>query len=197
MSAPLQAVKMRDRCALPARRQRGVVLFIALIVLVAMSLAGIAMLRSVDTALGVAGNLSFKAATMQASDSGVNTAYTWLTASGNAAALSGNTPVTGYYPTISTDPNWFDGNWWAANSVALNNGNADSLGNIVHYAIHLMCDSTGNCASNQASSSAPAGSSNKVGSIPPKTPPAKYYRITTRVDGPRNTVTIVQTFVQM
>ena len=44
----------------PRRAQEGVVLFIALIVLVAMSLAGVALMRSVDTALVVAGNFAFK-----------------------------------------------------------------------------------------------------------------------------------------
>ena len=51
-------------------RQQGVVLFIALIVLVAMSLAGVAMVRSVDTSLGIAGNLAFKQSTIQGSDLG-------------------------------------------------------------------------------------------------------------------------------
>ncbi len=41
-------------------RQGGAILFIALIVLVAMTLAGIAMWRSVDTALGIAGNMAFR-----------------------------------------------------------------------------------------------------------------------------------------
>ncbi len=49
----------------PARHdaQRGVVLFIALLVMVALSLAGIALIRSADTATTVAGNLAFKQAT--------------------------------------------------------------------------------------------------------------------------------------
>jgi Tfp pilus assembly protein PilX len=42
------------------RRQRGAILFIALIVLVAMSLAGIALMRSVDTNVLIAGNLAFR-----------------------------------------------------------------------------------------------------------------------------------------
>ena len=48
--------------ALPRRlrRQQGVVLYVALIVMIAMMLAGVAMLRSVGTGVGVAGNLAFK-----------------------------------------------------------------------------------------------------------------------------------------
>jgi hypothetical protein len=41
-------------------RQRGVVLFIALIVMVAMSLAAIALIRSVDTTNILIGNLAFR-----------------------------------------------------------------------------------------------------------------------------------------
>ena len=42
------------------RHQRGVVLFIALIVMVAMSLAAIALIRSVDTTNILIGNLAFR-----------------------------------------------------------------------------------------------------------------------------------------
>lgn len=41
-------------------RQRGVVLFVALIAMLILSLAGIALVRSVETTLGVAGNLGFR-----------------------------------------------------------------------------------------------------------------------------------------
>ena len=41
-------------------RQHGVVLFIALIVMVALSLAAIALIRSVDTTNAVVGNLAFR-----------------------------------------------------------------------------------------------------------------------------------------
>jgi hypothetical protein len=41
-------------------RQRGVVLFVALIAMLLLSLAGIALVRSVETSLGVAGNLGFR-----------------------------------------------------------------------------------------------------------------------------------------
>ncbi len=46
--------------------QRGVVLFVALIVLVAMSLAGISMMRAVGTGTQVAGNLAFRQSAIQA-----------------------------------------------------------------------------------------------------------------------------------
>ena len=48
----------------PRDNQRGVVLFIALIVMVAMSLAAIALIRSVDTTTTVIGNLAFRQASI-------------------------------------------------------------------------------------------------------------------------------------
>ena len=68
-----------SRCArLPAlrrvRRERGVVLFIALLVMVALSLAGVALLRSADTATTVAGNLAFKQSAAAAVDRSIEQA---------------------------------------------------------------------------------------------------------------------------
>lgn len=57
------------------RRQRGVVLLITLIVLVAMMLAGIGMMRSIDTTTMIAGNVAFREATLHAGDSGMNAAF--------------------------------------------------------------------------------------------------------------------------
>src|SRR5256714_7192687 len=45
-------------------RQRGIVLFVALIVMVALSLAAIALIRSVDTTTTVIGNLAFRQASI-------------------------------------------------------------------------------------------------------------------------------------
>jgi len=46
------------------RHQRGVVLFVALIAMLLLSLAGIALMRSVDTSVGVVGNLGFRQASI-------------------------------------------------------------------------------------------------------------------------------------
>lgn len=50
------------------RAQQGVVLFVALIILVAMTLAGIALMRSVDTNVLIAGNLAFRQGATMAGD---------------------------------------------------------------------------------------------------------------------------------
>ncbi|MCR4297970.1 MAG: pilus assembly PilX N-terminal domain-containing protein [Gallionella sp.] len=67
-------------------RQRGVVLFFTLIALLAMSLAAVALIRSVDTSTLIAGNMAFKQSATTSGDSGVESAITWLTATQAANA---------------------------------------------------------------------------------------------------------------
>ena len=84
-----------------ASRQRGVVLFIALIVLVALTLTGIALVRSVDTANLAAGNLSFKKGALLSSDPGIEQALAFVNAGATLTTLNANNPASGYYSTYS------------------------------------------------------------------------------------------------
>jgi Tfp pilus assembly protein PilX len=61
-------------------RQRGVVLFFTLIALVVMSLAAVALIRSVDTSTMIAGNLAFKQSATTSGDGGIEAAVSWLAA---------------------------------------------------------------------------------------------------------------------
>jgi Tfp pilus assembly protein PilX len=185
------------------QRQRGVVLFIALIVLVAMTLAGIAMMRSVDTALGIAGNMSFKQATLQGSDNGVQTAFGWLTANAAGTTLQNDSTLNGYYSSQpGTEPNWFDPSdaiWNNAVTVG-----TDAAGNTIKYVIHRMCTQANTpyngsnagvpnaCALYTPTTGGSAGSSMAVGSVVFIGQPQVYYRVTTRVDGPHNAASVVQ-----
>ena len=54
--------KMKNLSGHHLFKQQGVVLFIALVALVVMSLAAVALIRSVDTNTLIGGNLSFKQA---------------------------------------------------------------------------------------------------------------------------------------
>lgn len=56
-------------------KQQGVVLVIALIALVAISLAGVALMRTVDTSNVVSGNIAFNEAAIQIADIGAELAY--------------------------------------------------------------------------------------------------------------------------
>jgi Tfp pilus assembly protein PilX len=190
------------------QRQRGVVLFIALIVLVAMSLAGIALIRGVDSANLIAGNLAFKQGATLAGDWGVERARTWLNtqAAGN---LYLNQPLVtdggGYWANMQagldftgTDPNPAkpDFNW----NTAVNLGD-DGNGNQVQYVIHRLCDAPGDPASKNCirgtGGGAVAGTKGGAvyGSFALSGTTQIYYRITTRIVGPRNTISYVQVMV--
>ena len=95
------------------KRQQGIVLLIALTVLVAMSLAGVALMRSVDNTVVIAGNISFKQAGLQVSDRGSRDAYAWLNIINalptGMAGLRDDIPTSGYYSARPpTEPDWFD-----------------------------------------------------------------------------------------
>lgn len=185
-------------------RQSGAVLFIALIVLVAMTLAGIAIMRSVDTATLIAGNIAFKQGTIQSSDRGIEQAYLWLLA--NRPALASTNTAQGYF-SARADLNWNDPGSWA-NAVA---AGTDAAGNTMSYVIHRMCNCadtgySGNCVTGEANQCAltsaagaappPAqGDSFTVGSPGYLQDPQVFYRITVRAQGPRNTISFVQAMV--
>ena len=123
---------LRSRASVPSRA-RGAVLFIALIVLVAMTLAGIAIMRSVDTATLIAGNLAFKQGTVQSSDNGIEVAYQWLLA--NRTTLSNSNAGQGYNSGVAS-PIWTNPATWAG---AVTVG-TDVAGNTISYLINRMCN---------------------------------------------------------
>ena len=200
-----RAFTIGARASLPSR-VRGAVLFIALIVLVAMTLAGIAIMRSVDTATLIAGNLAFKQGTMQSSDNGIEQAYQWLLA--NRPTLSLDNAGQGYNSGY-VNPVWTTAGTWT-NSVTVG---TDAAGNTITYQIHRMCNCpntsyNGVCPSllsNQCALDNPlgtgtppppaAGESFTVGAPGYLQDPRLYYRITVRTQGPRSTVSYVQAMV--
>jgi type IV pilus assembly protein PilX len=198
--------EMRMRSS-PPRKQRGIVLLISLIVLVAMTMAGVALMRSVDATVVVAGNLAFKEAAIQVADKGSQQAVIWLSNNAAGATLQATDATNGYFSARPVaEPDWFDINSWDQ-SVALNGGNPDASGNVIRYVIHRMCtqpdtpyngDNAGvanECGLYFPLSTAAQGGSMTVGSPQFLGTPQLYYRVTTRVDGPRNTLSVVQTSV--
>jgi Tfp pilus assembly protein PilX len=184
-------------------RQRGAVLFIALIVLVAMSLAGIALIRGVDTTNLIAGNLAFKQNATHGGDWGIEQARAWLQAQ-VAANLYNDVPGR-YYAAMqtgadftNTDPSKPDFDW-TNNAFDLG---PDPAGNPeVRYVIHRMCELAGNPGSVNCVRTTTGGTSDSTkggatygGAALPSTSQI-YYRITARVTGPRNTVSYVQSMV--
>jgi Tfp pilus assembly protein PilX len=181
-------------------RQQGVVLLIALTVLVAMSLAGVALMRSVDNTVVVAGNLAFKTASVQVADYGSQQAITWLQANSAGTGLHNTNLGRGYYSARPPDePVWYDVNTWQ-DAFSLNGGVADASGNVIRYVIHRMCTNADvapdeTCSMYFPKSTVTEGGSKATGAPAYDGIPQVYYRVTTRVEGPRNNVTVVQTSV--
>lgn len=184
--------------------QEGIVLFISLIVLVAMTLAGIAMTRSVDTGNVISGNVAFKQATLASADRGIQAALAWLLTGNNSGNLVSDIPTSGYYSANATHTDWtVDSIWDDAVEVPDATGNSpDAAGNTVSYIIHRLCESpdtapSPRCAQTSQNSSSAQGSDMGVGSQPVNPTPAIYYRISVRVQGPRSTLSIVQANVEI
>ena len=180
------------------RRQRGVVLFIALIVLVAMTLAGIAMFRQIGAGVIIAGNIAFKENATSVGDLGIEAARGWLVGSGSAALQVDQAP--GYVSTWNLAFNPVTHTWTSANSTLVSAD--DGTGNEVRYVIHRLCASAGSVNDPLQScvtvGSAAAGGSKGGGAygvLPLSNTTAPYFRVTVRVLGPRNTVSYVQSIM--
>ena len=195
--------------------QRGVVLFFALIALVAMSLAALALLRSVDTTTLIAGNLAFKQAATVSADTGVERAIDWLTQTQTANAAKNvlndpnhpfnkNSAAEGYYSSLAAPADLIsDATWVNANSRLVG---TDASGNTIRYIIQRMCrdanipiqDTT--CLFSQGEQDN-SGQHVRLpqeicqGSGCPSEGQSPQIRITARVTGPKNTVSYVQAFV--
>lgn len=179
---------------------------IALIVLVALTLAGISLVRSVDTSNVIAGNLSFKRGAIQSSEVSVNTARTVLStgALASVSATEADLPSQNYsavvlpitnshgIPDVLLDKTAFDANAKFTHAKIVNSSTNEEM----RYVIERLCTRPGTfdphfCISLTQDSN--AGSHNKsklnlsTGSV---------FRITVRVDGARNTVSYSQTSIQ-
>jgi len=181
-------------------RQQGVVLLVALIVLVALTLAGVALVRSVDTANLIAGNLSFHQSAIQAGERSTELAVTWLADPNNRPTLISPTPTPsagyvadGIAQSPAPGPSW-------AGGLTPRAGGTDAAGNTVQYIIHRLCATTGaphlaNCAREPASTN--TGGSQAAGGLASIGNNRVYYRVTTRIEGPRRTVAYIQTIVAL
>ena len=165
-------------------------LIIALIVLVAMTLAGIATMRSVDTTVLTAGNIAVRQSSVNAADQGLQAGY--------------------YSSAPVTEPQWTDPAVWQNASrtpALLNAGAPDAAGNVISYFVERLCmvsdcklgDSCRGNPPNACGSTVAQASLSREGQDNFRAQdalftsvPYVHYRITARAAGPRNSVAIVQ-----
>jgi len=198
-------------------RQKGVILVISLIVLVAMTLAAIALIRSVGTSNIVAGNLAFQQSAVRSGDTAIEEAVSWLEScnkgggscavgtlylddSSHGYSASGSSTVTPHSP--AANQTW-DAYWRASLDGRKATLIPDTAGNQSFYVIDRLCASSGavtsigvNCTASTLISSAQgngqdAGEKNLNGTA------LVYYRITVRTQGPRNSVSYIQVMVAL
>jgi type IV pilus assembly protein PilX len=183
-------------------KQKGLVLFIALIALVAMSLAAAALIRSVDTSTLVAGNLAFKQSAVMAGDSSIALGANYVRTNGGSSTLDSNLLTAGYYATAKSLDYKLAATWTAAKSVpaagAGFTGGIDSSGNTVRYVIERMCRNAGPATSGNCllATASVAGTNQACTGGCPATPgTTPIYRITSRITGPQNTTSYIQAYI--
>jgi Tfp pilus assembly protein PilX len=197
---------------LPRRRsaatQRGVVLFVALIAMVILALAGVALVRSVDTSAGVAGNLAFRQASYpgvnEAIEESINTVFKAKTLPSQLANDAGSN----YFASIQAGeskngvPALLQGDYATMKAAFDGAGHAkytDAVsGAEIRWMIERICTDDGGVTIAKCDILPPkvsqAGTDNKWG-IP--LPPIPLFRITVRADIPNtNAVSYAQTFVK-
>lgn len=207
----------------PLAAERGVVLFIALIVMVVMSLAAIALIRSVDTTSQVISNLAFRQASILPANHAIELAASAIFSDANFNQPPRIPDVTADYaqenyfathnqgwddkygvPTPLQTPSGVKG---LSRTMFPNKGAPDPTGNKVSYIIERMCNPNApNIPKDNSASGtwcdmvAPKQSTGttvneKMTGILILQP---FYRVTVRVDGPPNTNTVsyVQAFLK-
>lgn len=186
--------------------QRGIVLVIALIVMVALSLAGIALMRSVDTSTAVVGNLAFTQASTLPANLAVEDAVAALFEDELIPNVNQDLAAQNYYATRQNgeDPRGIpDVLTTKAKASALARVLDAGYGNEVRYVVERMC------APGIPPTPSRAELVKYCDMLPPKPsgtttmetdkielPRIPLYRLTVRVDGPRNTVSFLQAMLR-
>jgi Tfp pilus assembly protein PilX len=185
-----------------AVRQRGVVLIFSLIVLLILAIGAVAVLRSVNSSLLSAGNLAFHRDLVNQAEQALSTVMTEFKTNGpplNGATIA-DLPAANYVSTALPT------NAQGVPLVLLNNAAfalVGSAANIlpgatpdvtIRYIIDRLCTNTGNanivnCV--QSTGLPTGGTANHNTALAP--PSATVYRVSVRVDGPRNTQAFLQT----
>jgi Tfp pilus assembly protein PilX len=196
------------------RHERGVVLLFTLIVLVVLLMGGVAVMRSMNSSMFTAGNLAFKRDLINQGEQAIaNVAAAFSAGALSTAASTNNSLASANYSAVqlntnargiplplltnSASPSGLDaqGATFSPSGAALTGTGGVSM----RYIIDRLCNSTGTALALGASGCVRLPSSTEVrggtaGPAPrPPSPPSLIYRLTVRVDGPRDTQVFLQT----
>ncbi|UXH79349.1 pilus assembly PilX family protein [Roseateles amylovorans] len=193
--------------AISARRQRGVIMVIALITLAILMIGAVAAIRAMNVSLSSVGNFGFKRDMANQAERALRQAMTALNGAGsldsNATALNYSaamlaTSAEGIPNALltTTSPELVSGYGVAANSIdlttAISGESTSNLPNMkIYYVVDRLCLNTGPLSADtcQTVSAAPQGGKSP-GDVTKS--PKPVYRITVRVDGPRGSQSFYQ-----
>jgi Tfp pilus assembly protein PilX len=195
-----------SRGTMKRQLQKGLVLEIVLVVLIAILFATMGLYRSVDTSTGIAGNMAFKRDAENRAQVAVNEVLTWVEDNANYQdfIISGvddptnnfsarmlQTSANGIPIILSGDAGVFDAAYTKAPTAQMDD---DSAKMRVRYVIERMCTRDGAISSEYCSASAGTG----MGTQPGKNlggASRPLLRVSIRVDGPRDTVAYAQAMI--
>jgi hypothetical protein len=203
----------------PSGRQRGVVLFVALIVMVALSLAAIALIRSVDTTNAIVGNLAFRLASILPANASIEQAASALFSDADIGSVvhipdkTINVPAENYFacrqglPTCGGPVEDARGvpavlqKKSTASALTMKFDATDSstpaTDTQVTYLIERMCGASGPATTLNCDLVPPKGNpGNTLGDAEASPGSVPFYRVTVRVDGPKNTASFVQAMLK-
>lgn len=200
---------MRCQCLPPPRpaRQAGVIVLFTMIAVVLLLIGSVALVRSFDTSLTLAGNMAFKRDLVNQSERGLARAIAMVSPTGPLAldpARQVNSAANNYSAsTLASNAHGIpmiliDNDAWTASGMAGADIVDSATGIQIRYVIDRMCSGGGASTTSQCAVSAlgidKSGTYHLVragGGLLP------VYRISVRVTGPRNTQTYVQSTVSM
>ena len=184
------------------RRERGVVLLICLIVLVILLAGGVAVMRSMNTTLSSAGNLAFKRDLVNQGEHAAVKALALFNTGGTLSAVGAdyNDAQASNYSAVRLDSNdrgiplaLLKDDLYNAKASDTIERPADFVK--IRYLIDRLCNTSGassksTCVYAPATTDVRGGSVQESGRPPP--PKALVYRLSVRVDGPRDTQVFLQ-----
>ncbi|MEP7155208.1 MAG: hypothetical protein ABI905_05515 [Betaproteobacteria bacterium] len=192
------------------RMQQGSVLFTALIVLIAMSLAAVALIRAFDSSILAAGNVAFRQSTLQSADLAIEEARSWLLTNSAGTGLENNSPANGYFAwAAATEPGLPDSTTrWQSypwDQPVYAKSITDTKGNQISYVIQRLCSGVGspnsgsnNCISGESTGRlSDAENSRRSDARPIVGGTYYYYRVTVRAVGPRQTQSFSQSILEL
>lgn len=207
------------------RKQQGSILLVTIVIVLMMMIASIGLMRSIESGNVAAANIAMAQNNQLVADWGVERGFEWLynnrTNLDNNNASNGYYAIHTVAGGFLSDANWLDAAKWAGAKV-YNSGTtpAPPAGYTVRVIINRMCENAGavnasgqSCskgATTQSTSgskkikignaeyvigaAAEAGGSAGGGAV--YTVPGNiYYRVTVRVEGPRNSLSVVQSML--